>query len=99
MDGRHWMHDDGATLTEERESESKKKTHSSLIQTGVSFSLDLKGGRRSMLHDGRCCFMLNGRWLALGNRWSKLSGRRLLVESRLLMVKDTVLRFSVLPLA
>ena len=45
MDGRHWMHDDGATLTEERESESKEKTHSSLIQTGVSFSLDLKGGR------------------------------------------------------
>ena len=43
MDGRHWMHDDGATLNEERESESKEKTHSSLIQTGVSFSLDLQG--------------------------------------------------------
>ena len=43
MDGRHWMHDDGATLHEERESESKEKAHSSLIQTGVSFSLDLQG--------------------------------------------------------
>ena len=36
-------HDDGATLHEERESESKEKAHSSLIQTGVSFSLDLQG--------------------------------------------------------
>ena len=45
MDGRHWMHDDGATLTEKKESESKEKAHSSLIPTGVSFSLDLKGGR------------------------------------------------------
>ena len=45
MDGRHWTHDDGATLTEEKESESKEKAHSSLNQTGVSFSLDLKGGR------------------------------------------------------
>ena len=45
MDGRHWMHDDGAALDEERESESKEKTHSSLILTGVSFSLDLMGGR------------------------------------------------------
>ena len=45
MDGRHWMHDDGATLNEGRESASKKKTHSSLIETGVGFSLDLKGGR------------------------------------------------------
>ena len=43
MDGRHWMHDDGATLNEERESESKEKAHSSLIQTGVGFSLDLQG--------------------------------------------------------
>ena len=41
MDGRHLMHDDGATLQEERESESKEKTHSSLIQTGVSSSLNL----------------------------------------------------------
>ena len=45
MAGRHWKHDDGATLNEGRESESKEKFHSSLIQTGVSFSLDLKGGR------------------------------------------------------
>ena len=45
MDGRHWMHDDGATLTDEKESESKEKAHSSLIQTGVSFSFDLMGGR------------------------------------------------------
>ena len=42
MDGRHWMHDDGATLIEERESESEEKTHSSLIQTGVSSSLNSK---------------------------------------------------------
>ena len=39
MDGRHWMHDDGAALDEERESESKEKTHSSLIQTGEGFLL------------------------------------------------------------
>ena len=45
MDGRHWMHDDGATLIEEKESESKERTRSSLIQTGVGSSLDLKGGR------------------------------------------------------
>ena len=45
MDGRHWMHEDGARLTEEKESESKEKAHSSLIQTGVSYSLDLMGGR------------------------------------------------------
>ena len=44
MDGRHWMLDDGAALDEARDSESKEKAHSSLIQTGVSFSLDLKGG-------------------------------------------------------
>ena len=35
------MHDDGATLHEERESEFKEETHSSLIQTGVSSSLNL----------------------------------------------------------
>ena len=45
MDGRHLTHDDGATLKAERESESKEKAHSSLIQSGVGFSLDLKGGR------------------------------------------------------
>ena len=45
MDGRYWMHDDGATPTEDNESESEEKTRSSLIQTGVKFSLDLKGGR------------------------------------------------------
>ena len=40
MDGRRWMHDDGATLHEERKSESKEKIHSSLIQIGVGFFLD-----------------------------------------------------------
>ena len=70
MGGRQWMHDDGATLHEERESESKEKAHSSLNQTGVSFSLDLKlyaymvgwpraiDGRSSVV-DG-CCWWVRG---------------------------------------
>ena len=45
------MHDDGARLHEERESEFKEETHSSLIQTGASSSLNLKsqvlGARRA----------------------------------------------------
>ena len=35
------MHDDGATLHEERESEFKEEAHSSLIQTGAGSSLSL----------------------------------------------------------